>query len=279
MQTAAPAADAPRPLIKVRKMDLRFADAMPERWFDDNAMLTATLSALAVSFPAGERFFIASVRHFLPKITDPSLREAVHAFIGQEAHHTKEHVAFNRFLAEKGLPVERMERFLTAGITRLQRTSTPEANLARTAALEHFTAILAGSLLEHPEALDMMPDEVAKLWAWHAIEEIEHRSVAFDVYQSCVGDEALRRRMMAVVTVMFLTMNTLRSGVLFRAMGGLREPRAALKALDLMWGRPGVFRKVIPQYREYFREGFHPSQHDYGPAVERAKERYLGDKA
>lgn len=277
MQTATD--DVTKPAIKVRRMDLQFSDTIPMRWAGDNAVLTATLAGLAVAFPAGERFFIASVRHYLPEVTDPALREAVHAFIGQEAQHTKEHVAFNKFLAAKGLPVERMEKLLTEGITKVQRMSSPQANLARTAALEHFTAILAGVILEHRELLDAMPPEVAKLFAWHAVEEIEHRAVAFDVYRTKVGDEALRRQMMLFVTALFVSMNFMRSVTLFRAMKGLADPGAVAQGLNVLWGKPGIFRKIIPRYMEYFRGDFHPSNHDYGPALEETKRHYLGAQA
>jgi len=265
--------------IKVRRMDIEFPDSMPTFWFDDNPFLTATLSALAVSFPPGERYFISSVQHFLSRIEDPVLREQVRAFVGQEANHTKEHIAFNRFLDARGLPASAMEKFVSERVAVVQKNSTPEENLARTAALEHFTAILAGALLEHPEIAEKMSPEAARLWVWHAIEEVEHRAVAFDVYKTTVDDEELRIRTMLTVTAVFLTLNLARSMMLLKASGRLWDLRSAVKGLNLLWGRPGLFRKVIPRYLAYFRKDFHPSQHDHGAFVEFAKWRYLGAQA
>lgn len=268
-----------RNAIKVRRMDLEFPDSIPEFWWDDNPFLSAIGVALSVSFPGGERFFISSVRHFVARIEDPVLREQVRAFIGQEANHTKEHIAFNRFLDSKGYPATAMEKFVGERIAEVQKASSPERNLARTAALEHFTAIMAGALLEHPDVLERMSPQAAKLWAWHAIEEVEHRSVAFDVYKAAVDDEALRIRMMLIVTAFFIGINTARTAVLLKRSGKLLDLKSLATGANLLWGRPGIFRKLIPRYLAYYRKGFHPSQHDDAAFVDLAKRRYLGDRA
>lgn len=265
--------------IKVRRMDFEFPDSTPTYWFDDNPFLTALVAALAVSFPPGERYFIQSVKHFLPQVKDPELREAVRAFIGQEGMHTKEHLAFNRFLDRRGLPATAMEKFVEKQVKRVQKESTPEENLARTAALEHFTALLAGALLGSQEALDRMSPEVATLWAWHAIEEVEHRSVAFDVYQQAVGDDRLRHRVMAEVTVLFWLTNVIRTGFLLRAWRKLGDFRSLSKGFRVLFRDPGILRDVPKEYIAYYKKGFHPSQHDYSDKVAAARERYLGEAA
>jgi predicted metal-dependent hydrolase len=272
-------ANAAKPPIKVRRMNFQFPDSLPTFWFDDNPLLTATLSALAVAFPPGERYFIASVRHFLPQVDDPELLAQVRGFVGQEANHTKEHVAFNKFLDGRGFPASAMEKWVSGRIAKLQKRSTPEANLARTAALEHFTAILASVLLENPDILERMSPEVARLWAWHAIEEVEHRSVAFDVYKQTVDDEALRLRVMRATTALFLSANFVRTLMLLRVSGRLWDVRSALKGLNLLWGEAGLFRQVVPLYLEYFRKDFHPSQLDSRASLDAAKLRYLGERA
>ncbi len=49
-------------------------------------------------------------------------------------------------------------------------------------ALEHFTAILAHQLLADPRHLEGAEKETADLWRWHAVEEIEHKGVAYDTW-------------------------------------------------------------------------------------------------
>jgi hypothetical protein len=267
------------PTIEVRHLDIEFSDSMGPRWAGDNPLSSALLGSLSVAFPPGERFFIESVRHYLPRLEDAALRKAVFAFIGQEANHNKEHRAFNEHLDRAGYPALAMQEWVARRIARIQAASSPEANLARTTALEHFTAIMASAILEHPELLEGMSPPAAKLWAWHAIEEIEHRSVAFDVYQRAVGDEALRVRTMFLVTLFFTTLVSLRTVWMMRATGALSDLGPIGEGLNVLWGRPGIFRKIIPRYLDYYHPDFHPSQHDYDRCVATAKARYLDEPA
>jgi len=265
--------------IKVRRMDFEFGQDIPEFWFDNNPFLTAMMTALSVSFPPGERYFIDSVRHYQNQIEDSELKAQIRAFIGQEANHTKEHIAMNRFMDEKGYPATKMENFVRDRIAWIQKNSTPEQNLARTAALEHLTAIMAGTFLDHPHVLDKMHPELAKIWAWHAVEEVEHRAVAFDVYKAVVNDERLRTRTMANATMFFIMVNTVRTFMLLNVSGNLFNLKAWGKGLNMMWGRPGVLRKIIPAYFSYYRKGFHPTQLVHDAQVETAKVKYFADKA
>src|ERR1700754_4374035 len=84
--------------IKVRRMDFEFGSDIPELWAVGNPMLTALMAGLSASFPPGERYFIESVKHYADQVTNPDLKERIRGFIGQEANHTKEHLAFNEFL-------------------------------------------------------------------------------------------------------------------------------------------------------------------------------------
>lgn len=265
--------------IKVRRMDFAFPDDIPEFWFDNNPFLTAVMTALSVSFPPGERYFIDSVRHYQPQITDEQLKAQIRAFIGQEANHTKEHIAMNRFMDAKGYPATKMENFVRDRIGWIQKNSTPEQNLARTAALEHLTAIMAGTFLEHLDVLDRMHPELAKAWAWHAVEEVEHRAVAFDVYKAMVNDERLRVRTMTQAMLFFIAVNTVRTLILMRVSGNLFNLKAWGKGLNLLWGRPGVLRKIVPTYFAYYRKDFHPSQLVHDQEVEAAKLKYFAEMA
>ncbi len=260
--------------MRVRRMDFAFPHEDAHTWTQDDAVLKCLLGALSVAFPPGERFFIESVRHFLPGIEDDTLRAQIKSFIGQEANHTKEHLVFNEFLERAGFPAKKMEAWVTRRIDRIKSMSRPEANLARTAALEHFTAILASVFLENPELLDRLTPEEARLWAWHAIEEIEHRSVAFDVFEQAVDDERLRILAIKAVTGIFVTLVSFRTLLFMHAAGRLFDTRAALQGFDLLWGRAGLLRKVLPHYLAYYRPDFHPSQYDNERFVERAKARY-----
>lgn len=263
-------------MIPVRRMDFAFGPDIPEAWADDNAMMTSLMAGLSAVFPPGERFFIDSVRHYAREVSDPDLKERIRGFIGQEANHTKEHLAFNRFLDARGFDVGSIERFVEARLQDLRRSGSPAANLARTAALEHMTALLASAVLEDGDFLERSHPTIEAFWKWHAIEEIEHRSVAFDVYRECVDDEALRRRMMAFITVLFCTLSAIRMVIMMKRTGHLLDLPAWAGGLNRLLGRRGLLRRAAPLYRAYYRRSFHPDQHDNAAAVERARRKVLG---
>jgi predicted metal-dependent hydrolase len=275
MSMALSSTGAPHDRITVRRMDFDFTPDIPENWGNGNPMVTALMAGFSAVFPPGERYFIESVRHYADRVTDPDLKERIRGFIGQEANHTKEHIAFNKFIAARGLPIEKLERFVEARLKYLQQRSSPAANLARTAALEHMTAFLASALLDFGDFLEHTHPTVAAFWMWHAIEEIEHRSVAFDVYKEYVDDEWLRVRSMATVTLIFCAASAVRTGIIMKKTGNLFNVPAWAGGLDMMFGRQGVLRKALPLYYAYFRRDFHPDQHDNRAALERAKSKYL----
>src|SRR5690606_40176209 len=102
--------------IQPRRMDFQFDPSMSRYWFADDQFKTTLLTALSCTFPEGERFFVRAVRHYQKQISDPDLRERVKGFIGQEAHHGKEHEAFNDFMEEKGVPTRKVHDFVHNGM-------------------------------------------------------------------------------------------------------------------------------------------------------------------
>ncbi len=265
--------------LKVRHMTFDLSDDIPEYWYDNDPFKTLLLSAMSGGFPEGERFFIDSVRHFRDRLTDPALKEAVRAFIGQEGHHSREHGLLNDFLVRRGLPIDVIDRNVGAFMRFMKKRFSPERQLAHTVAVEHFTAILAEGFLLPGSELEKMDPRMAKLWAWHAVEEAEHKAVAFDVYKQTVDDEWLRLSEMAMVTVLFLGFTAVDLVRLLQTRGLASSPRLWLKAVNEMWGVPGHFRKLIPSYLAFYRRDFHPDQIDASAALARVKARYLGDQA
>lgn len=265
--------------LKVRHMDFEFSEEIPEFWYDNDPFKTLLLAALSGGFPEGERFFIDSVRNYQEQITDPELRQAIRAFIGQEAHHSKEHKILNDFLESRGYPISRIDKGVGAAMRMYRKHLSPARQLAHTAAVEHFTALMAEKYLLDADELAKMDPRMAGIWAWHAIEETEHKAVAFDVYKTAVNDEWVRISQMAICTVMFLGFSTYDFIDLMRHSGRQGDIKMWLKGVNYYWGTKGIFRKMIPDYLRYYRRSFHPWQHDSRAQVEAIKQRYLGDKA
>lgn len=250
--------------IVVRRMDLDFdAEAIPVCWFEGSLFLTLFDDALSLLFPEGERFFVESVKRFKSEITDPLLCRQITAFCGQEAMHGKEHRAFNAMLEAHGFfsPPE-LEGHLRGLLDRVRTVLPPKAQLAVTCALEHFTAIMAAQLLSTDELLAKMHPSVRRLWEWHALEESEHRAVAFDVYQAVGGSYPLRAAIMIATTIVFIAEISHFHARLLAEKNALFDLRAWVIGVGRMWIAPGYFRKLIPAYLDYFRPRFHPHDRD-----------------
>ncbi|TGN41159.1 metal-dependent hydrolase [Marinobacter confluentis] len=134
---------------------------------------------------------------------------------------------------------------------------------------KHYTAVLANSILKHPDWMNGATPEMARLWRWHAIEETEHKSVAFDVYQHCVGDDKLRRLVFLFVTWNFFKYTFLNTCTLLKADGKLWSLSTWSSGMNFLWGKPGVIRKCLPDFLAYLKKGFHPWQQDNRELIDR----------
>jgi uncharacterized protein len=270
-QTATPKGLIP----EIRQPDFDLAADVPRYWWSNDPAKTLLLAAMSASFPAGERFFIDSVRHYQKQITDPELQKAIRGFIGQEAHHSKEHKALNGYLQERGIGLDRLDREIQGFMDWMRKNLSPERQLAHTVAVEHFTALMAEEFLLKYDALEEMDPRMAPIWAWHAIEESEHKAVAFDVYKAIGGSEFVRVTEMMAVSVLFPVFSGIHLVQLMKEDGQLFNLKSWAGAANYMWGKPGVFRKLLPSYFKYYSPNFHPWNHDARDLVEKAKKKWL----
>ncbi|MGO2134980.1 MAG: metal-dependent hydrolase, partial [Marinobacter sp.] len=245
--------------VSVKPRSLRFdgSEELKTLWHSDDAFRTAFFNALSLQFPDGEQQFINAVRLYQDRVDDPKLKAEIRGFIGQEALHSREHKAYNEALKARGYDVERLDRRFRKHMEWVGKLS-PSRQLAGTCGAEHYTAVLANAILSHPEWLEGATPVMAKLWRWHAIEETEHKSVAFDVYRECVGNERLRRIIFLFVTWNFFKYTFLNTCSLLKTDGKLWSLRTWLGGLSFLWGKPGILRRCMPDFLAYFRKGFHP---------------------
>lgn len=249
--------------IKPRNRSHDIAEALHTEWLDNDAFLTAVFNGMSITFPAGEKFFIDSVRHFRDEVTDPVLKEQIRGFCGQEGFHTREHQRYNEALcAARGYDLAKLEAKLTGPLNIARKHLGPMERLAITVAIEHFTAVLSELILEKGSILDKAEPSMRALWRWHAVEEMEHKSVAFDVYRAVGGTEAMRRRVMRR-TSMFVAMQLTRALVsMLRKDGKLLNAKLWFKGLRDLFGAEGVFAGGGALYRAFYAEGFHPWEQD-----------------
>ena len=272
----------------VRRMNFEF-ESVPEYWMNGSAGLTHFMTALSALFPAGEMFFIDSVRAVRqhPSIKDNvELQKEISAFIGQEAMHTQEHEGFNAFAQKYGHDVATLDRYTNRAIQTTRKVfaflgksvgiTQEMVDLTATTALEHFTATIASQLLVNNHIQELMSDETMKtMWLWHAIEENEHKAVAYDVFEGVFGkgikSYLLRTgSLVAAMSILFCV----QSYFVFRLLQQDKQlNRAALKDIYTYAYSPskGIITGMAREMIMYFKPGFHPNHHETDALLEKWK--------
>ena len=230
--------------IKPRRMAFDTESPMNKYAFKNNSLISTFFYALSALFPDGERFFIHSVRNYRDDIKDETLKEQIRGFIGQEAHHGVSHEALNQAITDMGFPMDRIVGRLHKRVDFLKKFSR-ERQLALTVAMEHFTASLAEFLLKNPEILEDADPTVRKMLLWHAVEEIEHKAVAFDVYREHVNDEFMRKRVMVISMISLFSRLAMYQVWLLRSQRHFPSWREWKEAAVFFWG---VISSVVEHY-------------------------------
>ena len=250
-----------RPVIQPRLFSLPKPTDLPRYWMDNDPYTTHLLNALSCIFPGGERFFVKSVLDYQNQLAEQSLKRDARAFCGQEAVHGQQHEAFNEWSADFGLGLAELTRKEEAHMLR-RLSKLPKINrLAVTAALEHMTAIMGNALLNSPTVMEKMHPQVRALWVWHAIEEIEHKAVAHEVYYAVGGNHSGRYVAMVFAFIGLISRAFLLTGILLHREKQLFNFRSMLRFANNLIGS-GYAGRVWSGLKEYFHANFHPWQID-----------------
>ncbi len=263
-----------KPEAKIRKVNFKFEKPFPKHWYNDNPIATHFMNAQHLAFPDGEKFFIRSVKAFAEVYkNDPELKRRVDNFIGQEGTHYAEHQKFWDIMESQDLqPMKFVDFFRKTawnGIENWARTSLTKNNfgnkiaLSVTVALEHYTAMLAESGIINKDITENMPQEMKDLFMWHAAEEIEHKSIPFDVLKRVDDSYALRVGGMAIATWglwFYLAVGTAVLTYNDKDVKAKDIPKDLISFLSRF--RQSFGGTLTKQFGEYFRRDFHPDQID-----------------
>ncbi len=247
----------------VRKPRFEFTEnGTSKHWLDNSAYKSHILNTWTLFFPDGEKFFIRSVQKFLPSIKDPRVLRNAKAFIGQEAQHAGEHKKTWKLLEDQGYKVKGFVNFVNSFFEKfVERFSTPKMCLAITASAEHYTSLIATIGLKI-HTLDKAEPEMKRLWEWHAAEEIEHKSAAYDVFLDISGNYFRRIVSFLGVTIIFWAATFIGAEILLWQDGLTFKWKTRKDAFRFIFVDEKVFFHWLGAFFRYFKPNFHPEQED-----------------
>jgi len=245
--------------IQPRKISFDISD-VPVFWNGGDPVLTRFFDALSVHFPDGERFFIQSVRNYQDQVTDPKLKADVRSFFRQEAQHGIVHDQYNAVMAAQGIHVEKIIKRMKFTLHLTQKYMPLKYQLAMTAAFEHITATLGEGFMDGDGDMLRNADPVMRaMFMWHGVEEVEHKAVAFDVYEHAAGGGYLTRTSALLLGTALV--HVIVGSVLWHMLKVDRltgRPLLIARGLYRLYGPNGLLTRLIPAYLAWFRPGFHP---------------------
>src|ERR1700712_3034569 len=256
-----------------------WVNALPKYFANGDIVMSHVLTVLSSTFPDGEDFFVRSVAAVKDEITDPKLRADVEGFIGQEEMHGREHRVLNEHLATLRYPTRGIGRYVKGLYWVRERIQTKQVNLAFTAALEHYTATLAELLLTSDAARDAVGERGAKdILLWHALEESEHKAVAFDVYKAMGGTEGMRIVIMWLTHLLFVGETSIMAAIsLLKDRYALTHPLELLRSLLRLPTSPFLSMRAAKMLAQYHQKGFHPNDRDTTELVAEWREALFGN--
>lgn len=269
-----------KPPIRVRAPRLSF-DGVRRHWFGGSRAATHMWNGVNLLFPGGERFFVRSVRHYNDRLS-PELLARVKSFCGQEGRHAQAHERLFATLREQGFDVDTIvERYERIAFDYLEKLAPPALRLSITVAAEHFTALMAQDALT-VDVADAADPALRDLFIWHAVEELEHKDVAFDVLAEVAPSYALRLAGMVIGATVLAGFWIYATNALLEQDGSsLLEARRELETLrhsakrsktHSIAGNIGA-RVFVRGVMKYFRRDFHPAQRDHSELITRTLAR------
>jgi hypothetical protein len=271
--------------IKVRRVNFSFSKENPRFYYKNNPFSTHFINALHIVFPTGERFFVNSVLKHQKEIKEDKLKKQVRNFCGQEGIHSAMHEKFWKILNDNGYIIKGYENHIDKLLHKIiakievEGSKINNIDLAATVCLEHFTALFGHAIFNHVETnKEVVPEDIAELFQWHAAEEIEHKNVAFDVFQK-VDDAEYSKRilLMPIATALlyfYLGVGTFM--LMYQDRKYLSISKLPKQFYEFTTGLLNdLHSDLYKEYFRFFKKDFHPSYlNDYYLA-----ENFFKDKA
>lgn len=244
--------------IVVRQIHLTFPSELDRHWLNNSPFKTHFFNSLTLLFPQGEQLAIRVFKGKLNQIQDPKLKSDVIAFISQEGQHALAHNECWSLLRQQGYQLDTFSRILEVFIPKKQRFS-PEFYISTVAGFEHFTDCLSEFVLRSDYLANADP-QLKNLFEWHFAEELEHKTVAYDVFLRTSGSYLLR--ILGLINAHLLILGAVSLGlvILLSQDKQLFKFRTWKSLIQFLFIEEKFFFKALSNFFVYCRSDFHPSQ-------------------
>lgn len=245
--------------MTVRQVEFAYSSGMGGHWNRDRPEFSHIVNAGSLAMPYLEPYLIKTMRAARPLIRDPALQADLDCYVRQEATHYRQHRVFNDELKARGYrAIEHIEARLAREYAELESTRGLAFNLAYAEGFESMALAIGQMLIADREYLFGNSESgVASLVLWHFVEEIEHKNVAYDVFEHLHGNYFRRvHGMLYAMTHIFLLTRSAYQALL-KEDGLWRDLRSRI-ALARVIGR--IFRKLTPKLLRIMMPGYDPRQ-------------------
>lgn len=253
--------DSQTSAIVERNLKFKVPKVKARYWFNGSEVETLHANALNNSIPYGERFFVSAVLPYVKSIKDKTLKKNAIAFIRQEMNHSKEHFRLYLKVVKPFYPKLKIRNvFYQKLFAMIAFMVGGKIRLAMVCAMEHLTAVAGELYLNHPEYFKHVDKKITLLWQWHFIEEIEHKAIAYDIFQS-IGGNYLQRLFGFFLTALFFNMCFASCFCHMVCYDKLyNSKRFYVDVFHFFWGKKGIIRQLLLPYLQYLLPFFHPNK-------------------
>ncbi len=262
--------------VDVRVLEFELGDDVASHWSPGQPEFSHVANGFMATLPYLEPYFIHNIHAAAGKLPAGELRAEADGFNEQEARHAQQHRAWNQVLARRYPGFEAIEEALKGKLAASRRGDSLAFRLAYTAGFEAITYQVVCFIMDERERwLGGADPRMVAMLTWHAAEEVEHKSVAFDVYQAFHGGYWLR--VWGLICALMQTIRDLRKFTqhMLRADGLWTNP-ASRKRLSKV--RRALLGRMIPPLRSYLRPSYHPTEHPVPKVIDAWLRSYADGK-
>lgn len=246
-----------------------WSQPLPKYWNDNSPFKTHFLNALSLTLPECEKFFIETIKHYSKEIIDPTQLRDIKEFVKQESHHRHAHKKYNDWLEDQGLPVKQLQGKTDRMWNLVREKIDMRSRLALTICVEHITVVYASVFLNHPEILKQMHPQFEHIWRWHAVEEVEHKAVAMNVWYSTVNSNFYKNLAMFFVLPMYMWYVGKNTIVFLHADKQLWKWSTWKDMVHFLFNlNTGLLTKSFIPWLDFMKKDFHPNDQNHSAILE-----------